>query len=233
MLECTNEHELWTTVRAFDIRAFTKAKLRHMKHTFERKVRLPFPAREVFDWHARPGALERLCPPSIQPLFARKWNLAMLGVPLIGIAALVVAATAVELTLMRWQVMGARRGAHPTSPSARDRSLGIRSLVVYAAPLAIFVGITDLIPNIGATLGTIPVVIVGLLEEPWKGVVAGAVLILYQQVENNLITPKVFKKTVGISSNSEHPLLHRTTFYRMASPLTFPINNFFVGKHRP
>ena len=68
----------------------------------------------------------------------------------------------------------------------------------YAAPLALFVGITDLIPNIGATLGTIPVVIVGLLEEPWKGVVAGLVLIVYQQVENNLITPKVFKETVEI-----------------------------------
>lgn len=68
----------------------------------------------------------------------------------------------------------------------------------YAAPLALFVGITDLIPNIGATLGTIPVVIVGLLEEPWKGVVAGAVLIVYQQVENNLITPKIFKETVEI-----------------------------------
>jgi predicted PurR-regulated permease PerM len=68
----------------------------------------------------------------------------------------------------------------------------------YAAPLSLFVGITDLIPNIGATLGTIPVVIVGLLEEPWKGVVAGVVLLLYQQVENNLITPKVFKETVEI-----------------------------------
>jgi predicted PurR-regulated permease PerM len=72
----------------------------------------------------------------------------------------------------------------------------------FAAPLSLFVGLTDLIPNIGATLGTIPVVIVGLLEEPWKGVVAGAVLILYQQIENNLITPKVFKKTVEI-----HPFL--------------------------
>ena len=68
----------------------------------------------------------------------------------------------------------------------------------FAAPLALFVGITDLIPNIGATLGTIPVVVVGLLEEPWKGVVVGAVLILYQQVENNLVTPKVFKSTVEI-----------------------------------
>ena len=40
--------------------------------------------------------------------------------------------------------------------------------------------------------------IVGLLEEPWKGVVVGAVLIAYQQLENNLITPKVFKQTVEI-----------------------------------
>jgi predicted PurR-regulated permease PerM len=76
----------------------------------------------------------------------------------------------------------------------------------FAAPLSLFVGITDLIPNIGATLGTIPVVLVGLLEEPWKGAVAGAVLILYQQVENNLITPKVFKKTVEI-----HPFLSVVT----------------------
>jgi predicted PurR-regulated permease PerM len=76
----------------------------------------------------------------------------------------------------------------------------------FAAPLSLFVGITDLIPNIGATLGTIPVVVVGLLEEPWKGAVAGGVLILYQQVENNLITPKVFKETVEI-----HPFLSVVT----------------------
>jgi predicted PurR-regulated permease PerM len=36
--------------------------------------------------------------------------------------------------------------------------------------------------------------------------VAGAVLIVYQQVENNLITPKVFKKTVEI-----HPFLSVVT----------------------
>ena len=72
----------------------------------------------------------------------------------------------------------------------------------FAAPLALFVAITDLIPNIGATLGTIPVVLVALLEEPWKALVVGAALILYQQVENNVITPRVFKQTVEI-----HPFL--------------------------
>ena len=76
----------------------------------------------------------------------------------------------------------------------------------YAAPLSLFVAITDLIPNIGATIGTIPVVIVGLLEEPWKGVAIGAILIVYQQLENNLITPKIFKETVEI-----HPFLSVVT----------------------
>jgi len=68
----------------------------------------------------------------------------------------------------------------------------------YAAPLSLFVGITDLIPNIGATLGMIPVVIVSLLEEPWKGVAIAAVLIVYQQLENVLITPRVFKRTIEL-----------------------------------
>jgi predicted PurR-regulated permease PerM len=72
----------------------------------------------------------------------------------------------------------------------------------FAAPLALFVAVTDLIPNIGATLGMIPVVLVALLEEPWKALVVAAVLIVYQQVENNVITPRVFKQTVEI-----HPFL--------------------------
>jgi predicted PurR-regulated permease PerM len=72
----------------------------------------------------------------------------------------------------------------------------------FAAPLALFVGITDLIPNVGATIGMIPVVIVGLFEEPWKAVAIAAILIAYQQLENVLITPRVFKRTVEL-----HPFL--------------------------
>ena len=68
----------------------------------------------------------------------------------------------------------------------------------FAAPLSVFVAITDLIPNIGATIGTIPVAIVGLLTEPWKGVVITIWLILYQQAENNIITPKIFRRTVDL-----------------------------------
>jgi predicted PurR-regulated permease PerM len=74
--------------------------------------------------------------------------------------------------------------------------------IPYAAPLAVFVGITDLIPNIGATIGAIPVVGVALFESWWDGVIMLAVIIVYQQLENSVITPKVFQKAIDL-----HPFL--------------------------
>ncbi len=78
--------------------------------------------------------------------------------------------------------------------------------IPYAAPLAFFVAITDLIPNIGATLGAIPVVIVALFEDWWKGVIMAIVIIVYQQAENSIITPKVFEKAIDL-----HPMLSFVT----------------------
>jgi predicted PurR-regulated permease PerM len=74
--------------------------------------------------------------------------------------------------------------------------------IPYAAPLALFVGITDLIPNIGATIGAIPVVGVALFESWWKGLIMLAVIVVYQQLENSVITPKVFQKAIDL-----HPFL--------------------------
>jgi len=74
--------------------------------------------------------------------------------------------------------------------------------IPYAAPLALFVAITDLIPNIGATIGAIPVVGVALFESWWKGVIMLAVIVIYQQLENSVITPKVFQKAIDL-----HPFL--------------------------
>ena len=74
--------------------------------------------------------------------------------------------------------------------------------IPYAAPLAFFVAITDLIPNIGATIGAIPVVGVALFESWWKGLVMLAVIVVYQQLENSVITPKVFQKAIDL-----HPFL--------------------------
>jgi O-antigen/teichoic acid export membrane protein len=62
----------------------------------------------------------------------------LLGASLTGIAALIVLATTVELAVVRWRAMSARRTAHLAA--RRDRTTGplnMRAFVVYAAPLAI------------------------------------------------------------------------------------------------
>src|SRR5215207_8760791 len=74
--------------------------------------------------------------------------------------------------------------------------------VPFALPLAILFGFFDLVPLVGATLGGILVgIVVALVDFPVGLIVWAAVLILYQQVENNLIQPFVYGKAVQI-----HPL---------------------------
>jgi len=75
--------------------------------------------------------------------------------------------------------------------------------VPFAVPLAILFGFFDLIPLVGATLGGILVgIVVGLVAFPVGLIVWAAVLILYQQVENNLIQPYVYGRAVEL-----HPLI--------------------------
>src|SRR5215216_2722682 len=76
--------------------------------------------------------------------------------------------------------------------------------VPFALPLAILFGFFDLIPLVGATLGGIIVgiVVAFAADFPIGLIVWAAVLILYQQVENNLIQPYVYGKAVQL-----HPLI--------------------------
>jgi predicted PurR-regulated permease PerM len=62
--------------------------------------------------------------------------------------------------------------------------------VPFGAPLALFVSIADLSPNIGATIGAIPVVGAALFESWWEGLIMLAIIIVYQQLENTVITPR-------------------------------------------
>jgi predicted PurR-regulated permease PerM len=75
--------------------------------------------------------------------------------------------------------------------------------VPFALPLAILFGFFDLIPLVGATIGGILVgIVVAFVDFPVGLIVWAAVLILYQQVENNLIQPFVYGKAVQL-----HPLI--------------------------
>jgi predicted PurR-regulated permease PerM len=69
----------------------------------------------------------------------------------------------------------------------------------YAAPLALLVAVLDLVPLVGATLGGALLVIVGLFVEPWKAVVLLVYIVVYQQVESNLLQPIVYSKAVQLN----------------------------------
>jgi predicted PurR-regulated permease PerM len=71
--------------------------------------------------------------------------------------------------------------------------------VPFAVPLAVLVAFLDLIPLVGATLGSIIVGIVTLFNDfPTATIVWIVVSLVYQQVENNVLQPVVYRKTVNV-----------------------------------
>lgn len=72
--------------------------------------------------------------------------------------------------------------------------------VPFAVPLAVWVALTDLIPMIGASLGAVVTVIVALATTNlWPNAILLAVFfLLYQQLENYLIAPRVLRNAVQL-----------------------------------
>jgi predicted PurR-regulated permease PerM len=71
--------------------------------------------------------------------------------------------------------------------------------VAYPFALAVVVAVCDLIPQIGATLGAVIVSIVGFANSLTVGIACVVFFIIYQQVENYLIYPKVMRRSVEVS----------------------------------
>jgi predicted PurR-regulated permease PerM len=72
--------------------------------------------------------------------------------------------------------------------------------VPFALPLALVVAVADLIPMIGATLGAVICVAVAALStDLWPTTVLVAVFfLLYQQLENYLIAPRILRNSVDL-----------------------------------
>jgi predicted PurR-regulated permease PerM len=71
--------------------------------------------------------------------------------------------------------------------------------VDYALPLAVIVFLLDLIPLVGATLGAIIVGIVTLFSDfPVDTIIWAVWAIVYQQVENNVIQPRIQARAVQL-----------------------------------
>jgi predicted PurR-regulated permease PerM len=68
----------------------------------------------------------------------------------------------------------------------------------YAVALAFVVALLDVIPMIGATLGAIIVCAIGFATDVKTGIICVIFYVVYQQVENYLIYPRVMSKSVDV-----------------------------------
>lgn len=72
--------------------------------------------------------------------------------------------------------------------------------VPYPVPLGLLVAVFDLVPLVGATIGTVIVAAVALTKGvPTAAIVVG-VMVLYQQVENHTLQQLVYHRTVKLSA---------------------------------
>jgi predicted PurR-regulated permease PerM len=71
--------------------------------------------------------------------------------------------------------------------------------VPFAGLIGLFVGIADLMPLVGATIGGVVAVAAGFIHSVTAGIVVLVFFVLYQQLENHLLQPLVFRRTVQLN----------------------------------
>jgi putative heme transporter len=70
--------------------------------------------------------------------------------------------------------------------------------IPFALPLAIFAGIFDLLPLVGSTVGAIPALFVAFSLSPLQGFFVLVLHLVYQQVENAIISPAIYNKALNL-----------------------------------
>lgn len=71
--------------------------------------------------------------------------------------------------------------------------------VKYALLLALIAGVTEFIPIAGPIIGAIPAVFFALTQSPLKALAVFVVYVVIQQLENNLIVPRVMSRATGLN----------------------------------
>ena len=71
--------------------------------------------------------------------------------------------------------------------------------VPFAVPLALFLGlVSQFIPVIGTYIAAAVPLLVALLEDPWSAVIFLIYVVVYQQVENYLLAPRITARTMQL-----------------------------------
>jgi predicted PurR-regulated permease PerM len=71
--------------------------------------------------------------------------------------------------------------------------------VPFAGLIALFVGVADLIPLVGATIGGVVATVAGFVHSIPAGIAVIVFFVLYQQLENHLLQPLIFARTVKVN----------------------------------
>lgn len=71
--------------------------------------------------------------------------------------------------------------------------------IPYALTLGIWAGLTEVIPYVGPILGAIPAVALAFGLSPLKGILVLVLFILVQQLEAQILVPKIMQRAVGLS----------------------------------
>ena len=72
--------------------------------------------------------------------------------------------------------------------------------IPYEILVAVIVGITDIVPVIGPFIGVIPTAVIILLTDPTKVIVFLISILVIQQIDGNIIAPKILGENTGVSS---------------------------------
>ena len=72
--------------------------------------------------------------------------------------------------------------------------------IPYALLIAAFVGVTNIVPIIGPILGAIPTSFILLLTAPAKVIPFLIIIVVIQQLDGNVIGPKILGNNTGVSS---------------------------------
>jgi predicted PurR-regulated permease PerM len=110
----------------------------------------------------------------------------------------------------RWRKVGGdiyrTVGGYVTGNLAISLIAGVASTAVllvlgvqYAVALGLIVAVLDLIPLAGATIAAVIVSAVGFLHSTTAGIVLVIFFVLYQQLENQVLQPLVYGRTVQLS----------------------------------
>lgn len=71
--------------------------------------------------------------------------------------------------------------------------------VPFAGLISLFVAIADLIPVVGATLGAVVAAIAAFVHSTPAGIAVVVFFLVYQQLENHLLQPLIFSRTVKLN----------------------------------